>query len=159
MAFVVCRRDGRFEIRESLTTPSGPRARTLATFRELTDAVLDHAERRSTRPFDRANVEAKALAAGARRDRRDLTRRAHLLLADLHSGHALPPVLAAALSRELSHEGAALPDSVPPLTDWLGATLRERGEALRDLLRLTDRLPPRPERRRKTFPRIASGRT
>ncbi len=159
MAFIVIRRDGRFEIRESVSTPDGPRARTLATFRTLTDAVLDLAETRATRPFDRGRIEAKALAVGALRDSRETVRLAHHLLADLHTGRILPPALAGALARELAEASASLPDSLPPLADWFGATLRQRGDALRDLLRLTDRLPPGRRRRGKAFPRIASART
>jgi len=53
---------GRFEIRESLHTPDGPRARSLAGFDVLTDAVLAEAARRAQRPFD---VEA-VLASGRR---------------------------------------------------------------------------------------------
>jgi hypothetical protein len=155
MAFVVTRRDGRFEIRESLATPAGPRAHTLATFRALTDAVLDQAEGRATRPFDRRHVEVKAVAAGAQRDSRQTARLAHHLLEDLHSGRSLPPALAAALARELG-DATPLPDSLPAMADWFGATARERGEALRDLLRLTDRLPPGRPRRGKRFPRLGS---
>lgn len=156
MAFVVVRRDGRFEIRESVATPGGPRARTLATFRELTDTVLDHAEQRATRPFDRQVVESRAYAVGADRDGRATARLAHHLLEDLHSGRSLPPALAGALARELAGVTTSLPDSLLPLADWLGATARERGSALKDLLRLTDRFPATPRPRGRTFPRIAS---
>lgn len=62
MAYVVARRNGRFEIRESVHTPDGPRARTLAGFRVLDNDVLGKAARRATRPFD-----AKAVTTSARR--------------------------------------------------------------------------------------------
>jgi hypothetical protein len=55
MAYVVARRGGRFEIRESLHTMRGPRSRTLAGFGALTDEILTAAARRAQRPF---NVEA-----------------------------------------------------------------------------------------------------
>ena len=42
MAYVVARPRGRFEIRESVHTPKGPRARSLANFAHLTDEVLGH---------------------------------------------------------------------------------------------------------------------
>lgn len=156
MAFVVVRRDGRFEIRESISTPNGPRARSLATFRELTDSVLDRAEANAIRPFDRGQVERRAITAGASRDTRDVARRAHALLADLHAGHRLPSILAGALALELTDAGSPLPDSLPPLSDWLGASPRQRGDALRDLLRVTDKIPQRPQRRRRSFPRLSS---
>ena len=158
MAFVVTRRDGRFEIRESVSTSRGPRARTLATFRELSDAVLDQAEVRASTPFDRAHVANRALAAGAPKAQRATARLAWQLLADLESGHAVPAAVAGALATRLANRAEPAPDTLAPLSDWFGATLQERGEALRDLLRLTDRIPSRPRRRGKRFPRIASAR-
>jgi hypothetical protein len=65
MAYVVARPKGRFEVRESLHTPKGPRARSLAGFDVLTDAVLAAAAQHSTRPFDAEAVLASARRAGA----------------------------------------------------------------------------------------------
>jgi hypothetical protein len=65
MAFVVARPKGRFEIRESLHTAAGPRARSLAGFDVLTDEVLAKAARRARRPFDVEAVLASARRAGA----------------------------------------------------------------------------------------------
>ncbi len=65
MAYVVARPKGRFEVRESLHTPGGPRARSLAGFDVLTDEVLAAAAARSTRPFDAEAVLASARRAGA----------------------------------------------------------------------------------------------
>lgn len=66
MAYVVARRNGRFEIRESSHTPKGPRARSLAGFNVLTDEVLAKAAGRATRPFDADAVIASGRRAGAR---------------------------------------------------------------------------------------------
>lgn len=66
MAYVVPRKGGRFEIRESLHTAGGPRSRTLAGFRELTEQALDAAARRAQRPFDREAVIRSGRRAGAR---------------------------------------------------------------------------------------------
>jgi hypothetical protein len=66
MAFVVARRGGRFEIRESLHTANGPRSRTLAGFDVLTEEVLAAAARRAQRPFDREAVIGSGRRAGAR---------------------------------------------------------------------------------------------
>jgi hypothetical protein len=69
---VVVRPRGRFEVRESVHTPNGPRARTLANFEELTDEVLDTARSRATRPFDVDAVRAsgrRAIAVAAARPR------------------------------------------------------------------------------------------
>jgi hypothetical protein len=63
MAYVVARPNGRFEIRESVHTPKGPRARSLAGFTRLTDEVLGRAGRRATRPFDAEAVRASAARA------------------------------------------------------------------------------------------------
>ena len=65
MAYVVARRDGRFEIRESVHTANGPRARSLANFAVLTEAVVEQAGRRASRPFDPAAVRSAAERAGA----------------------------------------------------------------------------------------------
>jgi hypothetical protein len=65
MAFVVARPKGRFEIRESVHTPQGPRARSLANFKELDEEVLARARRRATRPFDTNAVRAAAAARAA----------------------------------------------------------------------------------------------
>jgi hypothetical protein len=157
MSFVVARRDGRFEVRESIATLRGPRARTLATFRVLDDDVLRRAEARATRPFDRDLTRRRARAAGAPVAEPDAAGDAIRLLVGLTSGASLPPVLAAALRDRLARDAGELPDSIPPLAEWLGAGPAERGEALRELLRLTDRLPaPRRARRGRPFPRISS---
>ena len=65
MTFVVARRGDRYEIRESVHTEQGPRARTLANFSTLSEDVLVRARARATRPFDRRNVIARALEKGA----------------------------------------------------------------------------------------------
>lgn len=66
MAYVVARRGGRFEVRESLHTANGPRSRTLAGFGVLTEEVLTAAARRAQRPFDREAVIGSGRRAGAR---------------------------------------------------------------------------------------------
>jgi hypothetical protein len=65
MAFVVTRPGGRYEIRESLHTADGPRARSLAGFDVLTDEILAKAARRAQRPFDVEAVLASGRRAGA----------------------------------------------------------------------------------------------
>lgn len=66
MAYVAVRRGGRFEVRESVHTASGPRSRTLAGFRVLTDEVVSAAAQRAQRPFDAEAVISSARRAGAR---------------------------------------------------------------------------------------------
>jgi hypothetical protein len=67
MAYVVARPKGRFEIRESVHTPKGPRARSLANFAVLTDDVVQRARRRAIRPFDAVAVRAAAVRVSAER--------------------------------------------------------------------------------------------
>ena len=64
MAYVVARPRGRFEIRESVHTPKGSRARSLASFTELSDEVLGKAGQRASQPFDADAVRASAARAG-----------------------------------------------------------------------------------------------
>jgi hypothetical protein len=66
MAYVVARRGGRFEIRESFHTARGPRSRTLAGFQVLTDDVVSAAACRAQRPFDAEAVVRSGRRAGAR---------------------------------------------------------------------------------------------
>jgi len=66
MAYVVTRPAGRFEIRESVHTSKGSRARSLANFAVLTDKVLALSAKRATRPFDIPAVLASAGKVGAR---------------------------------------------------------------------------------------------
>jgi len=50
MAFVVPTKKGSFEIRESRSTAAGPRSRTLASFKELTDETIEKARARAAKP-------------------------------------------------------------------------------------------------------------
>jgi len=64
MAFFVRRRDGRYELRESVQTAKGPRARSLVNFAVLTEDVMDRAARRSLRALDLGRVWAEAERRG-----------------------------------------------------------------------------------------------
>ena len=95
MVFVVAAR-GRFEIRESHTTPRRPHARTLATFAAL-DAVVAHVIE-PRRGLDVPTTWSAPRRAGAR-GRWDFTcRRRTALLAEIRAGRRPCPALAAALS-------------------------------------------------------------
>ncbi|MCJ7437323.1 MAG: hypothetical protein MUP97_06130 [Acidimicrobiia bacterium] len=159
MAFVVARPGRRFEIRESRATPHGPRARTLATFRVLDDAVVARATERSASTLDVAALRASARRAGAPvAVDNGPDRAARALLAQLAGGHRPSPVLTALLADTLagSSSGArqpAIPDAARAVVPWLDATPAQRGHALRDLLLLADRLPP-PRTKRARFPKL-----
>jgi hypothetical protein len=158
MTYVVQRtRHGgpRYEIRESELTDRGPRARSLASFRVLDDAVLAKARARALRPFDPIAVRRSARRVGAPVEDADpVERNTRALLSELVNGAGLAPALAALLRRVLP-AGDAPDDSVEAMLPWAGATAAERGAALRDLLLLGDRLPVR-LRSPLAFPRLQS---
>jgi len=164
MTFVVARPDTRpngspsvrYEIRESVSTAAGPRARTLATFRVLTSSVITEAASRARRPFDATQVRARAAALGAPQRAYEAAARASELLAQLRSGESVPPALAAELRRALPRRKAALPDSLESAVEWIGVDDAARGRALRDLLELASRLPPRVRPAQSSCPGLAA---
>jgi len=147
MAYVVARPRGRFEIRESLHTPKGPRARTLANFEQLTDKVLDTARLRASRPFDldavRASAEKARSVAAARRPGQGRL-----------GGVATPRRRVLRQFAESSRRMAAALESRPPRA----GSAPDPGDALIDLLDLVAQVsafqtPRRPEPLR--FPPLA----
>lgn len=152
MTYVVARPDRRFEIRESAATPAGPRARTLATFRVLSERVLDHAASRARRPFDRDRVLARAAALGAPRLDPSTGLAARALLVGMGRGATPPPALVGPLRTALAGVPAETPDSIQPALEWIGVSEARRGAALRDLLRLADRIPTGKRGRALAFP-------
>lgn len=161
MAFVVARPGGRWEARESVTTPKGPRARTLATFKVLTDDVTRRAVGRATRPTSAEQIADAARRAGAPVAGTGADAAAAELLRLIDHGVPLSERLRRLLSDRLgaddpASDGSDLPAAARAAAPWSGATPTERGETLLDLLSVVDRLPaPRrgPERR---FPRLDS---
>ncbi len=148
MAYVVQRPNGSWEIRESVTTPKGPRSRTLATFRRLSPGVIDKAVRRASRPTTAEEVHSALEKAGAVASVADEAARA--LLAEVAAGRPPSPGLRRLVLGMLSDPPA---HDVPGegIGEWLAATERQRGAAVRDLMRLTDRLP-HPPRTPMAFP-------
>jgi hypothetical protein len=142
MAFVVRRPGGRFEARETRATPRGPRSRTLATFATLDDSVVALVIERAETPVDVHGLVHAARRAGAAvtvgATPVDIAARA--LLAELRAGHHPAPELAAALADAVEPD-PDVSDAARAAAAWSGATPEERGEALRDLLLLSDRLP------------------
>jgi len=142
LAYLVRRPSGRFDIRESVTTPDGPRSRTLATFRAaLTPEVLEEAQRRASRRFERVRLEARAAELGVPVIERREDRAARALLATLRSGALIDPLLVSLLKQILDELPAApTPALLAEVANWVGADEVKRGAALRDLLRLSDRI-------------------
>ncbi|HEV7773612.1 MAG TPA: hypothetical protein VGO48_10040 [Conexibacter sp.] len=160
--YATARRNGTWELRESVSTPTGPRSRTLASFRTLTPDVIERARERATQPVDVAAVRHAAVRAGAPVAPSDADRAAGELLAALAHGRAPRASLRALLTDALGG-GERRPepsDSARAAAPWVAASARERSDALRDLLLLADHLPQRrtAAAARPAFPRIASGR-
>ncbi len=137
MAYVVARPRGRFEIRESVHTRQGPRARSLANFARLTDDVLDAARKRATRPFDTDAVRASAARAAV-----PAVAQAHGLRAD--------QVLSPNQSRHFVAASRRMAESLAPRPPAAAGRL-DPGDALIDLLNFaeqitafTDARPPEP---------------
>jgi hypothetical protein len=149
MAYVTANGSGTFEVRESRSTPAGPRSRTLASFRELDEAtirkVIDRAEKAPTRDeLIDAVLRAGALLAPA-----PVEAAARALLRSLARGETL-----SSRNRRLLLD--ALDGESMSAAEWLGTPLSERGVALRDLLGLGDAIPFRRRPDHSSFPRIDS---
>ncbi len=142
MAYLALRPSGRFDIREALATPAGPRSRTLVSFRgALTPDVLERAGARATRPLERAKLVARAQELGIPVTLRSEDRAARALLASLRAGAHVDPSLVTLLREALALRPATpVPDSLADVAEWIGAPDAQRGATLRDLLRVTDRV-------------------
>ncbi len=158
MAYIVARRSGAWEIRESRTTPAGPRSHTLASFRTLTPEVFARAQTRSrsSKPLDPDELHRAAARAGAPIAASSPDRAAGELLAELAAGRQPRSALRRLLLDALQDQRSRSSDSAQATAAWIGATLQRRGEALRDLLLLVDRLPARPRPPQLAFPPIHS---
>jgi hypothetical protein len=138
MAYLYRRPSGRIEIREAYSTERGPRSRTLVSFQgTLEPEHLERAEARAQRPIDRAKLleRARQLGIPVRASRADANARA--LLADLRRGDPLDPRLATLLIEAiepLPREDSS--EEFAEVAEWVGSSDAERGEALRDVLRL-----------------------
>ena len=93
MAFIVPTRKGTFEIRESRSTPAGPRSRTLATFKELTEETIEKAQVRAVKPPSADELREAALRGGAPVAPAPADRAAPDLLGRLAKGQSPNPML------------------------------------------------------------------
>ena len=161
MAYLYAR-GRRVEIRESRSTPAGPRSFTLAGFRgALTPDVLAQAASRATRPFDAEALRESARARGiaVSEQRRDPAARG--LIALLQRGGAPDPVLVSLLRELLGRVPAEpIPEHLADAAEWVGQPDTARGRALRGLLRTADRIlrsrAPVRTAEHQPFPRFAS---
>lgn len=169
MAYVVARPAGAWEIRESHATPAGPRARTLATFKTLTPEVIEHAQGRAASPLNGDLIRQRARRAGAPVAASQPDRAAGELLAQLTGGQRPRPALQRLLIDALQGSRGGSPDRARDAAEpggpsdsaraagaWIAASPQSRGEALRDLLLLADRLPSPRRPAGARFPRLQS---
>jgi hypothetical protein len=143
MAFVTSSKRGEFEIRESRSTPKGPRSRTLATFRELNDEVIEKARATAAKPPTAEELRAAARRVGATVARNPGDQAARELIAELGKGNEPDPGLRRILL-DLLADGTkprSAGDAQHSIAEWMAATPEERGRALVDLLLLADALP------------------
>ncbi len=163
MAFIVSTKRGEFEIRESQSTPKGPRSRTLVTFKELSDEVIEKARAKATEPPSAEELRRAAMRASAPIARPSIDRAGRKLIAELGKGRQLDPTLRHVLVDMLcrADEQGAHPapagDAARAVAEWMDATPKERGKALVDLLLLADALPSGARRGKQLrFPRLQS---
>lgn len=160
MAFIVQTRRGTFEIRESRSTPKGPRSRTLASFEELTDEVIEKAVQRASKPLTPDELRGAARRVGAPVARPAVDQAARELLAELGMGREPEPRLQRLLTAKLRQGAAGAitpPDPSSAVAEWMAATPADRGKTLVDLLLLADALPHGARRGKPLlFPRLKS---
>jgi hypothetical protein len=149
MAYVTPVRDGAFEVRESRLTPKGPRSRTLATFRELDAATIEKVIERAEKAVERDDLIQAALRAGATVAPAPADQAARALLRSLAREEAPTKMHRRLLLNALSGDSNSA-------AEWLGTSQADRGEALRQLLLLSDAIPIRRRPRKIGFPRIDS---
>jgi hypothetical protein len=162
MAYVVPTTRGEFEVRESRSTPKGPRSRTLATFKELDDEVIEKARAGAAKPPSADELRRAAKRAGATVAPEPVDRAARELIAELGRGSHLDPTLRHLLLDLLQRDGGngsppAANDAARAVAEWMASTPKERGKALFDLLQLADALPHGGRRGKPLeFPRLDS---
>jgi hypothetical protein len=156
MTFIVATRHGGWEIRESRTTPKGPRSRTLATFRELTEDVIEQARARASKPLGEEELRTGAMRVGAPVAGPPADRAASDLLGELAAGRKPRRALRGLIAASFDEEDVSHSDATGSVAEWVAATPKQRGEALLDLLLLTDRLPHPKRGRDLRFPRLES---
>jgi hypothetical protein len=160
MAFIVPTKRGAFEVRESFSTAKGPRSRTLATFTELTEEVIEKARRKAAKPPTAEQLREAARRAGALVSSPPVDRAARELIAELAKGREPAPKLRRLLLGALGEtwtEPASIPSSTRSAAEWIAATPEQRGKTLEDLLLLADALPSGGRRGKPLeFPRLRS---
>jgi hypothetical protein len=165
MAYVVATKPGRYEVRESATTPKGPRSRTLASFRELDAATVEKVQSQAEKPPTAAELTRSALRAGAPVRGSELNEAASETLRRIAAGEQPDPKLRRLLLDALSHPDLSgrrskpkgtVSDAARAASQWVGVSSEDRADALRELLELADALPIKPRPHAIGFPRLRS---
>jgi hypothetical protein len=165
MTYVVATKPGRYEVRESVTTPKGPRSRTLAGFREMSAETVEKVRARAEKPPTAAELTRLALRAGAPVRGSELNEAARETLRRLADGEQPDPklrrLLLDALSRpdpgrRQSEPQSVVSDAARAASQWVGVGPEDRADALRELLELADALPIRRRPAAIGFPRLRS---
>jgi len=136
MAFIVPTKKGSFEIRESRSTPAGPRSRTLASFRELTDEAIDKARARAMKPPTADELREAALRAGAPVAPPPIDRAARELIGRLAKGERPDP---ASIKPEQFYNAVDYGDPAPASNEPVAATIEQSAHPLipgRNLVRV-----------------------
>lgn len=165
MAYVVATKPGRFEVRESVSTPDGPRSRTLASFSELTDETVKKVQAKAGKPLTAAELTHLALRAGAPVRGSELDTAAAETLRRIANGEQPDPKLRRLLMDALlDHDPDAQPsesrglvsDAARAASQWIGVGVEARADALRELLELADALPVPLRSQEIGFPHLRS---
>lgn len=163
MAFITATRPGRFEIRESRSTPKGPRSTTLASFEVLDDEAIEKARAKASKPLDPEALRQAARKISAPVAAPPAERAARELIAALGKGHQVDPTLRRILldllerGRRDGRQPSPWHEAVHEVAEWMAATPAEKGRALFDLLLLADALPSGGRKGKQLrFPRLDS---
>lgn len=152
MAFIVPRKNGSWEIRESHSTPRGPRSRTLATFRVLDDETIERARGKASAPLSAEELNDAAERVGAPIAKSPVEDAASKLIAAMYRGKQPRRALRRLLADAIDPREAGLSPEAKAAQEWVAASPEERGETLFDLLLLADALPQRRRSDRSEFP-------
>ena len=113
---------------------------------------------RSSKPLNRDELRRAAARVGAPVAPETTDRASGELLAELAAGRRPRPVWQRLLLDLLQNRHSGSSDGALAASAWIGATPRQRGDALRDLLLLADRLPARRRAPQLRFPGIQPAR-
>ncbi|MFA9400713.1 MAG: hypothetical protein ACERKT_06340 [Acidobacteriota bacterium] len=139
--YVVARKNGTWEARESSRTADGPRSRTLAGFRKLDRETIDLIRDRASGTVDEEELRQIAARAGAPVEPAPADRAGSALLRSLARGVRPRAAISNLVAESLGAGGEPTSDAAKSMAGWIGASQRERSDALIDLLLLADHLP------------------